>query len=103
MTTASELSTFDNPDVIGVCTRLLNEATTTRMNLTESVREFLRESRKINIQVERYLNDYSLDEKEKVDMLRDASFYLDDLQETLVQYSKECYSDETPDVFMGNE
>ena len=97
------LDTFSNSDVVNVCTRLLNEATTTRMNLTEAVQAFLKEVRMLNGQVLRYMEDPELSSEDRHDCLKEASLYLDELQSGLVQYSQESYSDESPQIVGDNE
>jgi hypothetical protein len=97
------LDTFSNSDVVNVCTRLLNEATTTRMNLHEAVQQFRRDISMLNRQVRRYMQDPTLDDEEKKAYLSEANEYAWSLQHGLVQYSKEYYSDEPPNIVGEDE
>ena len=92
------LDTFSNSDVVNVCTRLLNEATVTRMNLNEAVQQFRRDIRMLNGQVRRYMEDETLDSESKKAMLTEANEYALSLQHGLVQYSQECHSDKPPTI-----
>ena len=83
------LDTFSNSDVVNVCTRLLNEATTTRMNLTEA---------------ERFIEAHpELSDEDRDNCITEAAYALKEMRESLVQYSMESFSDETPSVQGGSE
>jgi hypothetical protein len=97
------LDTFSNSDVVNVCTRLLNEATTTRMNLTEAVKCFLWNVHMLNGQVARYMEDPDLDIEDRKDCIEQATEYFNEMRDGLIQYSQESYSDEPPDIVGGDE
>lgn len=97
------LDTFSNSDVVNVCTRLLNEATTTRMNLTEAVKCFLWNVSMLNGQVARYMEDPDLTDEYRKDCIEQATEYFNEIRDALIQYSKESYSDEPPDIVGGDE
>lgn len=97
------LDTFSNSDVVNVCTRLLNEATITRMNLTEAVKNFLFHVKLLSNHTERFIKAHELTAQEREYCLQIAAVKLKEMCEDLVQYSKESYSDESPAVVGGNE
>ena len=98
------LDTFTNSDVVNVCTRLLNEATVTRMNLTEAVRHFLWNLRMLSGQTERFIEAHpELSDKDRDNCITEAAYALKEMRESLVQYSMESFSDETPSVQGGSE
>lgn len=97
------LDTFSNSDVVNVCTRLLNEATTTRMNLTEAVKCFLWNVHMLNGQVARYMEDPDLTDEDRKDCIEQATEHFNEMRDGLIQYSQESYSDESPQIVGDNE